>query len=383
MKHAFTAWGKLDDLDVQILEALSIFGPRNIQIISRALGIPRSTVNFRIKKMIKNKILYVHVSPYHTNLGLKKMFIFIKPIMGLENELLDALKILKYYIYLFRFYRPYEGVGGIYAIPKNLENNFFRYLNELCKMGFAESYEYYWTTCLHAIKIYSKWYDEKDGIWKIFWNKFLEDLENVKGELPEELVEPSDWVLKADKIDLLIIKELEKNGFIPFTKLSKMLNIPLKNLYYHWKEHILKRKLIESFQIEVYKYPFNISELLLFKFNFENYEQTKKFILTLMDKPFVLVIGKELYKNSVFCFTYMPKIEFRRFIDILSYLIKINKLKSYDYYIIDMWKTHRETIQYDYPYFVDGEWRLDVDLFINKLKFLRDKIINKHTRKFI
>jgi len=80
---------------------------------------------------------------------------------------------------------------------------------------------------------------------------------------------------------------------------------------------------------------------------------------------------------------YMPKIEFRRFIDILSYLIKINKLKGYDYYIIDMWKTHRETIQYDYPYFVNGEWRLDVDLFISKLKILKDKIINKKTHKII
>ena len=44
----------------------------------------------------------------------------------------------------------------------------------------------------------------------------------------------------------------------------------------------------------------------------------------------------------------MPKVEFRKFIDVLSRLIKSGILQSYRYVIQDLNKTFRQTISYEY-----------------------------------
>ena len=92
-----------------------------------------------------------------------------------------------------------------------------------------------------------------------------------------------DWPIKVDYEDLLIIKELEKNGKTTLTDISKTVGIPLENLKYHFREHVLKRGLIEDFQVEIYRFPFPVSEILFFRFDFHS--AYAKFSYLLKEKP--------------------------------------------------------------------------------------------------
>ena len=171
------------------------------------------------------------------------------------------------------------------------------------------------------------------------------------------MVEPDDWPIKVDYEDLLIIKELEKDGRKPLTEVSKILNIPVETVKYHFREHISKRGLIEDYQIEIFRFPSLISELLFFKFEFDSYDNFRKFALSLHDKPFPIHLGKVIGENALTSHIYLPKKEFRKFICALSTLIRRGLLKGYRYFIQDLFLQWRETIPYEH--FENGRWKYD------------------------
>ena len=70
-------------------------------------------------------------------------------------------------------------------------------------------------------------------------------------------------------------------------------------------------------------------------------------------------MGKVIGENSITTHIYLPKWEFRKFIDALSVLINKGLLKNYHYVIQDMFKTWRETIPYQH--FKDERWEYDLE----------------------
>jgi hypothetical protein len=126
---------------------------------------------------------------------------------------------------------------------------------------------------------------------------------------------------------------------------------------YHFREHVAKRGVIEGYQVEIFRFPFLVSEFLFFKFEFDSYEKMAKFALSLHDKPFPTFLGKVLGENSLITHIYLPRLEFRKFIKALSTLIRKNLLKRYHYVIQDMFQHWRQTIPYDH--FEDGGWNYD------------------------
>ena len=221
------------------------------------------------------------------------------------------------------------------------------------------SAEVNWTTCHEGIPVRTKWFSNNDGVWSFHWDEWVNEVEVIEGELPWTMKEPKDWPLLVDYEDLLIIKELEIDGRQTLTKISKKLGIPLETLKYHFREHISKRGMIEGYQVEIYRFPSLICEYVFFKFEFHNYEQFKRFSLSLHDKPFPFHMGKVIGENAMTTHIYLPKWEFRKFIDALSVLINKGLLKNYHYVIQDMFQTWRETIPYQH--FKNECWDYDLE----------------------
>jgi len=371
IRQAFTTWKKIDETDVRILEGMSLLGPRNLALIAKHLEVPTTTVRYRVKRMLDNSILFLHLNPYHTHMGLKKAVVFVEATPGLEDVLLESMKLHNYWLFLCRAYGPYEGCAGIWTVPKGREGNFVGYLNTLKETGVARSFELYWTTCHEGVNVQSRWFSIEENVWTFNWDEWMKEVETIEGELPWTLKEPDDWPIRVDREDLLIIKELEIDGRRTMTDISKRLEIPLETVKYHFREHISKRNLIEGYQVEIYRFPSLISEYLFFKFEFDTYEQLVKFALSLHDKPFPFHLGKVLGENTLTTHLYLPKWEFRKFIGSLSKLIKQGLLKSYRYVIQDMFQTWRETIPYQH--FVDGKWNYDEALYLENLQSVLDK----------
>jgi len=357
IRDAFTTFSKLDEVDVKILEGLSLLGPRNFALVAKHLGMPPSTVRYRIGQMLDNSLLFLHLNPYHTHMGLKKAVVFIEAVQGYESLLLDCLRVNDFWLYLCRIYGPYEGWGGVWTVPKENVDDFSFFFTSLVDLGVARSVEVNWTTCHDGIPVKSRWFSIEEKRWVFNWDEWMKEVETIDGELPYTLVEPDDWPIKVDYVDLLIIKELEIDGRKSFVELSKILNIPLETVKYRFREHISKRGLIEDYQIEIYRFHSLSSESLFFKFEFDSYENFKKFALSLRDKPFPTFMGKVLGQYALISHINLPKIEFRKFIESLSTLIQKGLLKRYHYVIQDLYLQWRETIPYQH--FENGRWKYD------------------------
>ena len=378
IRDSLTTLDKIDEIDVKILEGLSFLGPRNLTLIAEHLGMPPTTVRYRVCQMLDDKILFLHLNPYHTNMGLRKAVIFVEAVQGYEDLLLDCLRVNDFWLYLCRIYGPYEGWGGVWTIPRDNVDDFKLFLKSLVDLGVAKNVEINWTTCHEGIPVKSRWFSIEENSWVFNWDEWIKEVEEIEGELPWTVKDPEDWPIRVDYADLLIIKELEIDGRATMTDISKNIGIPLETVKYHFRQHISKRNLIEGYQIEIFRFPPLSSELLFFTFEFDSQEHFKKFALSLHDKPFPIHIGKILGENKLESHIYLPKKEFRKFIKALSLLIRKGLLKSYKYWIQDMFIQWRETIPYEH--FENKRWKYDIDGQLEELANIIKK--NNFSNKF-
>jgi DNA-binding Lrp family transcriptional regulator len=344
----------LDFNDLQILECLAIHGPRNINYVARKLGIPNETLRKRLKRLQSQIFLRTHVNIFHTNLGLKKAVVFAEAIPGYEDLLFECLKINDYWLFVARYYGMNEGCIGIYTIPKEYDVKFEQFLEELRRIGPAVNIRLFWSTCFQAVHSRAKWFDPATKTWNFRWDEWVGEISTKKAQLPYTLIDPQDFPVKADKIDVLILKELEKDATIKLSKLAKMLGISAQLVGYHFQKHLLQRGLIESFEVDAYYFDRSDSERLFFIFTFDSTKKLAKFASSLLDKPFVRTLGKILGENSLYAYIYIPRTEFRKLIETLSEIIKKDLLQSYRYAIQDPQKASRQTISYEY--FKNGKW---------------------------
>jgi len=349
----------LDACDLRILEGLAEYGPRNIARVAQELDIPRGTVISRIKRMSSSFYLRLVTTIYHTNLGMKKAVVFAKATLGQEDLLLNCLKVNKFYIYLGRCFGLFEGCIGIYVIPVEHTTEFKKFLTEVERLGVTESIELFWSTCFHTVNLTRNWFDDDKETWVFPWEKWLSEVSSSESDLPYTLKDPESFRLKADETDLFIVRELEKNATVSLASIARQQGTTLQNIRYHYETHVVRHGLIETFQMAILPFDRATSDMLFFVFKFSDSEKMGKFARSLLDKPFVFILGKILNENSLVSQIYLPRHEFRRFIDALSKLARLGLLENYEYLFQDLrvGKWSRETIPYEF--FKNGSWMYD------------------------
>jgi DNA-binding Lrp family transcriptional regulator len=154
-----------------------------------------------------------------------------------------------------------------------------------------------------------------------------------------------------------MLKELEKDATIKLARLAEMLKISPQLAQYHYHQHLIRKGLIESFEVTAFHFGREASDFCFFIFSFDNYEKLAKFASSLLDKPFAKTLGKIFGKNALYAYIYLPRSEFGNFLKTLSKLIKTGFLESYRYVIQDFENTSRQTISYEY--FKNGLWTYD------------------------
>lgn len=363
---------KFDFTDLKILEGLGTHGPRNISRTARKLGIKTETVRKRLKRMPSHLFFRFRTNIYCTNLGLKKAVVFAEAIPGFEDFLLDCLKANYFWIYLTRCYGRREGCIALYTIPTDHSEDFLQFVSALEKTGVARNIQTFWSTCFQGVNSKTKWFDEKSKTWVFPWDKWVEEIPLRDTQLPNTLIDPEDYLIKGDEIDVFVLKELEKNPRISLNELARILRVSPQVVEYHYRKHILERDLIEGFEVLTFHFDISMSDMFIFTFKFDSMESYAKFAASLLDKPFVGGLGKIINENSLIVDIYLPKVEFRNFIDILSKLIRKGLLLSYDYVILDLRKAKRQTIPYEF--FKNGSWIYDHNKHIQNLKDLAEGI---------
>lgn len=353
--------------DLKVLESLAKFGPRNITKVARKLDMPAETLRKRLKRLRSQTFLRFNINIYHTNIGLKKAVVFAEAIPGYEDILFDCLKQNEFWIFVSRCYGMFEGCVGIFAVPKDHCTELERFLDEVRKLGATRNVDFFWSTCFHSVPARCKWFDPEAEIWNFQWDDWIDEIRSEGIKLPYTLVEPNDFPVLGDEIDILMLKELEKDATTRLAKLAKMFKISPQLARYHFQKHLIERGLIEGFEVTALHFGQD-SEFSFFIFEFGNYEKLAKFASSLLDKSFVKAMGKILSENTLYGYVYLPSSEFRNFLSALSKLVRKGFLQSYRYVIQDLTKSSRATIPYQC--FKGGMWVYDHDKYIKNLQDL-------------
>ncbi|UCE95132.1 MAG: AsnC family protein [Candidatus Bathyarchaeota archaeon] len=355
----------LDFLDLRILEAIGERSPRNLASVARKLGIEESKLYSRLRRL--KSFIFLNINVYHTFIGLRKVVVIARASQGQEMQLFECMKANDYWLYVFRCYGEYEGCSAVYAIPPKHENEFISFVEALRLNGIAQSVELFWSTCFHTVNPTTNWYDVKSDKWMFLWDQWIKEIEFERTDLPYSLIDPVEFPQKADYTDIFILKELEIDATRTLSAIAERLGISLQLAKYHFDKHVVKRKLLESYQVISFPFDKERSDFFVFILMFPTQQNLAKFSNFLFDKIFVRTIGKIHGENGLIIQIHLPRKEFRCFIDTLSTLVREGFLSSYRYLIQDLQCTSRQTIPYQL--FAEGTWQYDHEKFMEKLDF--------------
>jgi DNA-binding Lrp family transcriptional regulator len=184
----------------------------------------------------------------------------------------------------------------------------------------------------------------------------VKEVQDAPTALPYTLVEPNEFVNHADEIDVFILKELEKDAAASLSTIAAKLSISSQWAGKHFRKNIMGRGLIEGYQIFIL--PFDAPyDVLVFVISFYNHETMARFANSLLDKPFIIMIGKLFSQNALITEICLPRTEFRNFVDALSLLGNMKIVRDYQYLIQDLRRTSRQTISYEF--FKEKKWIYD------------------------
>lgn len=338
--------------------------------LSAKLNMPNATLRRRINYLRSHFSLLLSGSVYHTNIGLRKVVVFAESKPGYEELFYQCLKSNDYWLYVSQCVGVPKCLA-IYGIPAGKEKEFEEFLSKFEELDPVCNVKFFWSTCFQNINMTSAWFDNASEEWIFSWDSWLkevltEEVLTEKGELPYTLRDPDDYVQKADWIDIMILKELEKNSAIKLKEIAEMLGISSQGLKYHFENHVIKEKMFEGPQIIAEHYKGLSPDTYYFRFVFNDYENLAKFAISLMNKPFARVVGKVYRLNQLFVQVYLPRQQLRNLIETLSKLVRAGFLDTYEYVIQDLAKTKRQTISYEF--FKDNKWLYDHEKHLEKLQ---------------
>ncbi len=354
INQLFSYFKLLDQTNASILKAVGELGARNLTLIAKRTHLPVTTVRFRLEKMKRGGQVFVSANPDLPKLGLAKAFMVADAHLGRQNQLLETIRNTAYWTYIIRCYGRHDGFCSYFAFPAAQMKELERYMREAKRLQAFSSSQFFWCTNSRVVPRDFSWYDFKEKGWKFDWEQWTRNVLEAADRLPEQISEPKDYTIMADKKDLLIIKELQKDETIGFNKLAEIVGISPQSVGARYQDHILKRKLIVDYAVDVYPYPLEISDLYLFKIDFADQRCLGKFANACEGKPFVLSYSKIIGKDAILVNVYIIKTEFPNFVEALNLLFVEGLITNFFYVTLNQSAYRRQTISYEY--FGNGRW---------------------------
>ena len=357
----------LDPLNAKILTGLGKFGPRNTSLLARSLKLPATTVAFRIKKLTEKGYLQVRTNLAHSKLGLMRAVLIADMAGGLEEKLKKAIGNIGYWIYITKCYGKFNGIYALFAFPAEHKAQLEAYLKEAVRHKAMSSYVFLWVTNMCEVAPNFDWFDFESKAWKFQWHQWINEVFEASETLSERLLEPEKYQIMVDETDTFLLKELQKDAFVEFTKIADTLKMSPQGVRYRYYKHIMKHGLITDYEIAIFPYPLLVSDMCSFIVHFQNEEALAKFSNTLSNKPFIINYGKIIGRNSMLMHSYTPKTEFPNFMNTLNSLVKRNLITDFLYVNLDIPSFKRQTVSYEF--FRDKSWTLN---YKEKLKRLAE-----------
>ena len=230
---------------VRLVKTIEEVGPRNLSLVSRLTGIPVETVRYNVRVRLPRLGFRFRPVVDEGRLGLVKYFLRLRFYEDDEQDASELLNILARTAFLtyYASLAPHDGYVALASVPVEFEEEYQRLFEDLVELGVLASCELYPLDEVWKTSTDIRGFDLVTGRWNFNYTPANGGSihRSIRLKRPDGDEEP------IDKVDLLIIKELQKDALQPFTKMAKSLGISAPVISYHYKEHVVGRGLIQKY----------------------------------------------------------------------------------------------------------------------------------------
>lgn len=355
---------QLDSTNVRILSAMWRFGPRNLLEVSRRIGLPFTTVYHRVAKLEGDSKRIAYLMPQTNRLGLVRVIVPVVARTGYEELVSQALRIPN----LWRSINSCEGPFthlSTHSVPIGSLGDFEKYLSHLSTSGLITEYKLIPTSDPIPNFPDFNYYDPKLQQWSFGWEHWINAAKTLA---PATIEDPRDYESVADHRDLLIVKELQKNGRRSFAELAPLLGISLQAVSSRYNR-LVSSGIIKYFELDVYAFPVEISAYQELMLQFTSHEAMNKFFALTSELFFVVTVAKVLNQTALVIRTYLPQSQVANLFSFFQQLTHAGLLSSYSSVRLDF--ASREVQSISYELFDDDKgWLFDLENCLPELQAL-------------
>jgi DNA-binding Lrp family transcriptional regulator len=214
--------------------------------ISRAQGIFKETVRYRYHKFFLDKGITVQAVPSYSKLGFRRLVLVARLATKYDRLARRIFDLLSQLAYLHSYTRVL--LTGQYiihvAVPADLSRRCGDLYRSLCEAGVFSSLEVLEFEEIRNPPMKTSFFDFVAGAWKFDWS-----VGNATKVRPPPPVLRRPRPETYDRIDLLILKELDKNAASTLVKMAAAVDVNLSSVEFHYRDHVKSKGLIRGYRL--------------------------------------------------------------------------------------------------------------------------------------
>jgi DNA-binding Lrp family transcriptional regulator len=222
---------------------LAELGP-NINEIARRTGKFKETVRYRYHKFFLEKGITVQAVTSYSKLGFKRLVLIVKLAPACEANaklIFNAMSDLCYLRSFTRVMLSGEFVVHV-AVPSELAEECAAVYTALQEAGLFTELEILEFEEMRNPPMRPDCFDFIRGTWSFDWS-------SARAKEMKLPLSARPKVEKYDRVDLLILKELDIDASRRLVKMAENVKVNLNALEFHYREHVQARGLIKGYRL--------------------------------------------------------------------------------------------------------------------------------------
>src|SRR5438445_4628699 len=275
----------------------------------------------------------------------------------------EALRIPGYCVRLIRCMGECNGYYSTHAIPLEKRWDFEQYHEKSRASGIASEYRLLWFAEASSPLPDFRYYDARKKTWTFDWAGWLEVLAAKPGQTRRK--EPSAPGT-FDKKDLIILKELVKDGRTKLTHLARLLGMTVPAVKYRF-DNLARSGFIREYVIDMLPFAPEISDLYEMVLDFKSNEGLCHGEKILSSLPMVMTLSRVEGTNSIAVRVYLPRTQMNNLLTMLSALSRTGVPTVLTYVLV--YATPFRTSNFPYEFYEeDTGWHYDNLEYFEKLR---------------
>ncbi len=225
----------------EFVKLVNELGP-NIPLIANRMGEHKESVRYWFKKLLKQGVVIQPAVDFE-RIGLARVVVVADFSKEFESQAESILIAMSQLCYVQCFVRTLpEGHYIIHgAVPVESVGQWIEMMRRLGEEGLFTSLEFSTYDLTRNAPMKSDLYDFDVGRWEFEWS-------TPAKVYPETLQGPSPKA-QVDRIDLEIIRRLQRDETKPLSEIQKETGINYKTLSFHHRKHVLGRQLLKGHKV--------------------------------------------------------------------------------------------------------------------------------------